>query len=155
MADSEQVTTMDHILQQITAFIRRLEGMDTAITSLTLETKSMRSEIAGFQTRVTGMEHQIATMEDHVHKAPEKDQELLILRSKLTDLEARSQRDNIRLFGFPELAEGTDTSSFLRSVLPKLTEITFDPPLEFQRAHRLGPKRKDGTSKPHRSSSAC
>ncbi|KAJ1123831.1 hypothetical protein NDU88_002298 [Pleurodeles waltl] len=148
MADSEQVITMDRILQEITAVRRRLEGMDTAITSLTLETKSMCSEIAGFPTRVSGLEHQMATMEDHVHKAMDKDQELLFLRSKLTDLEDRSQRDNICLFGFPEHVGGTDTFSFLRSVLPKLTQIAFDPPLEFQKAHRLGPKRKDGTSKP-------
>ncbi|KAJ1192208.1 hypothetical protein NDU88_001520 [Pleurodeles waltl] len=142
MSVLEQVTTMDRILQEITAVSRRLKGMVTAMTSLTLETKSMRSEIAGFQTRVTGLEHQMAIMEDHVHKALDKDQELLSLCSKLTDIEDRSRRDNIRLFGFPELAEGTDTSSFLRSVLPKLTKIVFDLPLEFQRAHRLAPKRK-------------
>ncbi|KAJ1198830.1 hypothetical protein NDU88_002669 [Pleurodeles waltl] len=33
-------------------------------------------------------------------------------------------------------------------MLPKLTNITFDPPLEFQRAHRLGPKRHDGKGPP-------
>ncbi|KAJ1175571.1 hypothetical protein NDU88_000858 [Pleurodeles waltl] len=74
MTDSEQVTTMDRRLQEITAVSRRLEGIDTAITSLKLETKSMRSEIAGFQTRVTGLEHRMVTMEDHVHKALDKDQ---------------------------------------------------------------------------------
>ncbi|KAJ1099891.1 hypothetical protein NDU88_004984 [Pleurodeles waltl] len=148
MTDSEQVTTMDCILQEITVASRRLEGMDTAIISLTLETKSMHSEIAGFQTRVTVLEHRMANMESHVHKALDKDQELLFLHSKLPDLEDRSRRDNIRIFRFPEHAEGTDTSSFLYSVLPKLTKIAFDPPLEFRRSHRLGPKRKDGTSKP-------
>ncbi|KAJ1206463.1 hypothetical protein NDU88_001868 [Pleurodeles waltl] len=44
--------------------------------------------------------------------------------------------------------EGTDTSSFLRAILPKMTDIVFDSPLEFQRAHQLGRKRKDETSKP-------
>ncbi|KAJ1090429.1 hypothetical protein NDU88_003561 [Pleurodeles waltl] len=33
-------------------------------------------------------------------------------------------------------------------MLPKLTDITFDPPLEFQRARRLGPKRQDGKVRP-------
>ncbi|KAJ1170899.1 hypothetical protein NDU88_002770 [Pleurodeles waltl] len=79
MANSEQVTTMDRMLQEITAVSRRLKGMDTAITSLTLDTKSMHSEIAGFQTRVTGLELRMATMDDHVHKALDKDQELLFL----------------------------------------------------------------------------
>ncbi|KAJ1192461.1 hypothetical protein NDU88_001768 [Pleurodeles waltl] len=154
MAGKEQVTTMDRILQEITVVSRKLEGMDTAITSLMTETKSMRLVIAGFQSCVTGLEHRIATMEDHVYTVLDKDQELLFLHSKLIELEARSQRDNIRLFGFPEHAEGTDIPSFLLSVLPKLTETVFEPPLEFQRAHRLGPKRKDGTSKP-RPAIAC
>ncbi|KAJ1191675.1 hypothetical protein NDU88_000991 [Pleurodeles waltl] len=30
-----------------------------------------------------------------------------------------------------------------------MTSLTFDPPLEFQRAHRLGPKSPDGASRPH------
>ncbi|KAJ1139332.1 hypothetical protein NDU88_005707 [Pleurodeles waltl] len=77
------------------------------------------------------------------------DQDLLYLRSKITDLEDRSGRDNIRLFGFPENEEGPDVQAFLGSVLSKLTSLTFDPPLEFQRAHRVGPKCPDGASRPH------
>ncbi|KAJ1140285.1 hypothetical protein NDU88_006642 [Pleurodeles waltl] len=48
-----------------------------------------------------------------------------------------------------ENIEGTDINSYLQETLPKLTGITFDPPLEFQRVHRLGPKRRDVTNRPH------
>ncbi|KAJ1182688.1 hypothetical protein NDU88_007872 [Pleurodeles waltl] len=75
-------------------------------------------------------------------------QELLHLRSKLTDLEDRSRRNNIRLLGFPEGIEGADILSYLRDTLPKLTDTTFDPPLEFQRVQILGPKRQDGKGRP-------
>ncbi|KAJ1158909.1 hypothetical protein NDU88_011581 [Pleurodeles waltl] len=71
----------------------------------------------------------------------DRDQDLIYLRSKLTDMEDRSRRDNIRLHGIPENEEGVDVQSFLRSILPKLTSLDFDPPIEFQRAHRVGPKR--------------
>ncbi|KAJ1200490.1 hypothetical protein NDU88_004314 [Pleurodeles waltl] len=114
MAGTEQATTMYPILQEITAVSRRLKGMDTAITSLMTETKSMRLEIAEFQSCVTGLEHRMTTMEDHVNTVLGKDQELLFLRSKLIDLEDISRRDSICLFGFLEYAEGTDTPSFLR-----------------------------------------
>ncbi|KAJ1199700.1 hypothetical protein NDU88_003533 [Pleurodeles waltl] len=50
--------------------------------------------------------------------------------------------------GFPEANEGEDMHSFLRETLPKLTGITFDPPLEFQRTHRLSPKRPEATIRP-------
>ncbi|KAJ1100703.1 hypothetical protein NDU88_005784 [Pleurodeles waltl] len=76
------------------------------------------------------------------------DQDLLYLRSKLTDMEDRSRRDNIRLLGIPENEEGTDMQAFLSSTLSKLTLLDFDPPLEFQRAHRVGPKRSDNSSRP-------
>ncbi|KAJ1090182.1 hypothetical protein NDU88_003317 [Pleurodeles waltl] len=44
--------------------------------------------------------------------------------------------------------EGADIHSYLRETLPKLTGLTFDPPLEFQRVHRLGPKRRDNANHP-------
>ncbi|KAJ1187236.1 hypothetical protein NDU88_004015 [Pleurodeles waltl] len=103
--------------------------MDASIASLTLETKSMRSDIASFQSRVTEMEHRIGTLETLVPTIQDRDQDISYLRSKITDLEDRSRRDNIHLFGIPENEEGPDVQTFLSSVLPKLT---FDPPLEFQ-----------------------
>ncbi|KAJ1118839.1 hypothetical protein NDU88_007026 [Pleurodeles waltl] len=70
------------------------------------------------------------------------------IRSKLIDLEDRSCRDNVHFCGFPETIEGADIHFFLQETLPKLTGLTFDPPLEFQRVHRLGPKRRDDTNLP-------
>ncbi|KAJ1124564.1 hypothetical protein NDU88_003014 [Pleurodeles waltl] len=148
MSDKEQLTTIDRILQEITAISRRVEGMDASISSLTLKTKSMRSEIAGFQSRVTGLEHRMRTLESSMTTVQDRDQDLLYLRSKITDLEDVSRRDNISLFGFPENEEGPDVQAFLSSVLPKMTSLTFDPPLECQRAQSVGPKRPDGASRP-------
>ncbi|KAJ1193506.1 hypothetical protein NDU88_002803 [Pleurodeles waltl] len=148
MSDKDHSTTMEWILQEITTVSRRIEGMDASITSLTLETKSMRSDIAGFQSRVTGLEQRIGSLEVQATVAQDRDEDLLYLRSKLTDLEDRSQRDNIRLLGIPENKEGTDMQAFFNSTLSKLTSLDFDPPLEFQRAHRVGPKRSDNSSRP-------
>ncbi|KAJ1091102.1 hypothetical protein NDU88_004229 [Pleurodeles waltl] len=122
--------------------------MDTSISSLTLKTKSMRSDIADFQSRVMGLEHRMGTLEAHMTTVQDRDQDLLYLRSKIMDLEDRSRRDNIRLFGFPENEEGSDVQVYLGSVLPKLTSLNFDTPLEYQRAHRVGLKCPDGASRP-------
>ncbi|KAJ1091394.1 hypothetical protein NDU88_004520 [Pleurodeles waltl] len=89
-----------------------------------------------------------AAVESQVVLQTNRDQELLYLRSKLTDLEDRSRRNNVRFLGFPEGIEGTDILSYLRDTLPELADITFDPPLEFQRAHRLGLKRQNGQDRP-------
>ncbi|KAJ1084856.1 hypothetical protein NDU88_005002 [Pleurodeles waltl] len=84
----------------------------------------------------------------------DRDQDLLYLRSKLTDMEDRSRRDNIRLHGIPENEEGADMQAFLSSALPKLTSLDFDLQIEFQRAHRVGPKRSSNSSR-HRPIIAC
>ncbi|KAJ1127814.1 hypothetical protein NDU88_006207 [Pleurodeles waltl] len=148
MADDMQGATMDRILQEISAVGRKLEGMDNAMVALTAETRSMRLDIAGFQSQISRLDQRVATVESQVASWTDRDLELSHLRSKLTDLEDRSHRNNVRLLGFPEGAEGADIFSYLRDILPKLTDITLDPPLEFQRAHRLGPKRQDGSDRP-------
>ncbi|KAJ1199241.1 hypothetical protein NDU88_003079 [Pleurodeles waltl] len=67
MTDPVPKANMDRLLQKITAVRHRLEGMDSAIISLTAETKSMRLDIAGFQSRVTRLEDRVATVEDHIN----------------------------------------------------------------------------------------
>ncbi|KAJ1088836.1 hypothetical protein NDU88_001991 [Pleurodeles waltl] len=141
MSEDTQGASMDRILQEISAVGRKLEGMDNAMTALTSETRSMRLEIADFQSQISGLYHRVTAVESQVALQTDRDQELFHLRSKLTDLEYRSRRNNIRFLRFPEGFEGTDVLSYLRDTLPKLADTTFEPPLEFQRAHRLGLKR--------------
>ncbi|KAJ1100317.1 hypothetical protein NDU88_005403 [Pleurodeles waltl] len=148
MAGSAQESTIERILQEISAVGHRMVGMDSVMVSLTAETKSIRMEIASFQTRVLGLEQWVSTVEAHASSFQDIDQELLFLRSKLTDLEDRSQRGNVLFLGFPENIEGEDLHGFLRDTLPRLTGITFEPPLYFQRAHRLGPRRPGTDARP-------
>ncbi|KAJ1172597.1 hypothetical protein NDU88_004442 [Pleurodeles waltl] len=56
MVNQAQGPTMDHILQEISAVGRRLEGMDNAMVSMVAETKSIRTEITSFQAHVLGLE---------------------------------------------------------------------------------------------------
>ncbi|KAJ1089372.1 hypothetical protein NDU88_002523 [Pleurodeles waltl] len=93
------------------------------------------------QDEVERLEQRMGLVEAQTTMSRDRDQDLLYLRSKLTDMEDRNRRDYIRLHGIPENEEGVDVQSFLRSILPKLTSLDFDPPIEFQRAHRVGPKR--------------
>ncbi|KAJ1208770.1 hypothetical protein NDU88_004153 [Pleurodeles waltl] len=154
MAEGSQGASMDRILQGISAVGRKLEGMDSAMVALTAETRFMRLEIAGFQSQISGLDQRVTTVETQVASWTDSGQELIYLHCKLMDFEDRSRRNNIRLLGLPEGIEGTDLISYLRDILPKLTDITFDPPLEFERVHRLGPKRQDGKGRP-RSIIAC
>ncbi|KAJ1138938.1 hypothetical protein NDU88_005317 [Pleurodeles waltl] len=148
MTEDTQGAKMDRILQEISAVSRKLEGMDNAMVALTAETRSMRLDIAGFESQMSVLDQRVATVETQVASWTDRDLELSHFRSKLTDLEDKSRRNNVRLLGFPEGVEGADIFSCLRDILPKLIDVTFDPPLKFQRAHGLGPRRQDGNSRP-------
>ncbi|KAJ1180601.1 hypothetical protein NDU88_005822 [Pleurodeles waltl] len=95
-SDTAQESTMDSILQEILAVGQKLERMDNAMASLTAETKSIRLDIAGFQSRVLGLEQRVSLLEPHTTSSRDQDQELLYLPSKVTDLEDRSRRDDVR-----------------------------------------------------------
>ncbi|KAJ1199276.1 hypothetical protein NDU88_003114 [Pleurodeles waltl] len=106
MTDSAQESIMDRILQVISAVGRRLEGMDSAMVSLTAETKSICMEIASFQTCVLGLEQRVSTVEARASSFQDRDQEVLFLRSKLTNLKDRSRRDNAASSDFLKILRG-------------------------------------------------
>ncbi|KAJ1187464.1 hypothetical protein NDU88_004240 [Pleurodeles waltl] len=51
--DSRSDTAMERILQEISAVCHRLEAMDSKITELSADSKSIHADIAGFQDKVT------------------------------------------------------------------------------------------------------
>ncbi|KAJ1164428.1 hypothetical protein NDU88_004867 [Pleurodeles waltl] len=137
-AEPRTLDAIDRILQENTAVGRCLETIDLKITELSASSASIRSDIACFSEKVADLDQRLTTVEDHIRMLPEHDAELHTLLEKIADLEDRSHRDNVRFFGIPEKSEGTYIKTFLQSLLPELTGLTFSPPLEFQ---RVGPPR--------------
>ncbi|KAJ1138817.1 hypothetical protein NDU88_005198 [Pleurodeles waltl] len=148
-AGLKQDSTMDHIIQKIMAVGGRLEGMDSNISVLTAETKSICIDIVGFQNHVMDQVPHILVVEDRLNTLPERDQGLLFLRSKVIDRKDRSRSDNVRFFCFQEHAEGSDIKRIFKEYPPTLTGLTFEPPLELQMTHLLGPLLQGGSSCPH------
>ncbi|KAJ1131317.1 hypothetical protein NDU88_009654 [Pleurodeles waltl] len=116
--------------------------MDLKISDLAAASTSIQAAIACFQVTVTDLDQHLTTVEDHIVALPGRDTEMQSLRAKITDLEDRSRRDNVCFFGIPEHKEGSNIKAFLKNFLPELTGMDFSPPLEFQRAHRIGPLHK-------------
>ncbi|KAJ1114169.1 hypothetical protein NDU88_002408 [Pleurodeles waltl] len=146
--DPSALEATERILQDIASVGHRLEAMDQKITDLTIASSSFRAEIAGFKDTADALDQRLTTVEDQMATLPDQEIELRSLRAKVTDLEDRSRRDNIRLFGILERKEGSDTKAFLQSLLPDLFDIEFSLPLEFQLAHRIGPSHKATSDKP-------
>ncbi|KAJ1099218.1 hypothetical protein NDU88_004322 [Pleurodeles waltl] len=79
MVDPAQGATIDRILQEIAEVGSKMEGMDSAMASLTAETKSMRLDIAGFQSQAMGLEQRVSMVETHITTFVDRDQEPLYL----------------------------------------------------------------------------
>ncbi|KAJ1212991.1 hypothetical protein NDU88_000630 [Pleurodeles waltl] len=115
---SPPLEATDRILQEIAAVGCHLETMDARISDLTIASSSIRADIADFRETVHNLDQRLTSMEEHVAALSGQDAELRSLRTKVTDLEDRSRRDNICLFGIPEHKEGSDIKSFLKTLLP-------------------------------------
>ncbi|KAJ1167160.1 hypothetical protein NDU88_007553 [Pleurodeles waltl] len=112
--DQPTLDATDHILQEIASVGRRLEVMHLKITDLTLASSSIRADIAGFRETANNLDQRLSTVENHIAATPDQEEELKSLRAKLTELEDRSRRDNVRFFGIPEQKEGSDINQPLR-----------------------------------------
>ncbi|KAJ1106361.1 hypothetical protein NDU88_003762 [Pleurodeles waltl] len=96
-----------------------------------------------FTTRMEEAETRISRLEDDVgsqkmtRKAMEK--QLEVTQWKLTDLEDRLRRNNVRVLGIPEGAEGSNPHGFMvalfKEAFPDLHQWDWDR--EIQRAHRF------------------
>lgn len=63
------------------------------------------------------------------------------IQEKVTDLEGRSRRNNIRIFGLPEDTEESSTSKYVEQLLKTKLQLSEDEELHIQQAHRaLAPK---------------
>ncbi|KAJ1193153.1 hypothetical protein NDU88_002458 [Pleurodeles waltl] len=138
-ADPPTLEATDRILQEIASVGRRLEAMDLKRTDLIVASSSIRADIAGFRETANALDQRLTAVEDQVAALPDQEAELRSLRAKITDLEDRSRRDNMRFFGIPEHKEGSDIKSFLKTRQSDLFGMELSPPPEFQRVHRIGP----------------
>ncbi|KAJ1156355.1 hypothetical protein NDU88_009078 [Pleurodeles waltl] len=59
-------TSMERILQEISAVGCRLEAMYSKITNLSADSKSIRADIAGFQDTATELDHRLTTIKSKI-----------------------------------------------------------------------------------------
>lgn len=69
-----------------------------------------------------------------------------LLQAKVTDLEGRSLRNNICIYGIKEGIEGSSMLTFIDNFLKSELALDMDADLQIQRAHQsMGPKPQDET----------
>lgn len=104
--------------------------------------ENINSTVAAHDQRISCLESGLAEVTQHLEHLETacagltKENEWL--RSKMSDLEGRSRRQNIRIVGLPESIEGPRPTNFFSEMLAEVfgDQILASPP-ELDRAHRI------------------
>lgn len=96
--------------------------------------------IQSMETSLNDMETRLTTLESTCLALSKENQSL---RLKTDDLENRSRRNNIRITGVPERAEGGQPTAFMEALLKETFGVhSFSTPPTVDRAHRIAAPRK-------------
>lgn len=113
------------------------------LNDITSELKEITERVEETEQRVADMEEWSADAKEVLSHTLELHQSI---QAQLTDLEARSRRNNIRIHGIPEGVEGDNMKTFLEEFIK--TELSLpDISLNIQRCHRsLGSRPPQGSN---------
>lgn len=112
---SELKADMDQKMARITKEVRdQNERMEDALTRT--------EEVEAWSTEANGVLQEVLREQGR-------------MKDKLDDLEMRSRRNNLRIYGIPEDTEETSVLNFVEEWLR--AELTIDVDLQIQRAHRV------------------
>lgn len=120
----------DSLRQEINLMSQEINGK---LDNLSKEVQNLSGSVDEAETRVGRMEDWAAEV-NAVMSAAAKQQQLL--QAKVTDLESRSRRNNIRIFGVAEGEEGNSVPHFITTLLKRELSLPQDLDLKIQRAHR-------------------
>lgn len=102
---------------------------------------NLTEEMRGLTERMEEAENCVGRVEDMTLDLTEALTESIkrqrSIQNKLTDLESRSRRNNIRLFGVGEGEEGKSVTQFVTDFLKRELPLPADFDLKIQRAHRV------------------
>ena len=111
-----------------------IESMNDKIDGLVAKIDEKDVKISDLEQRVVGLETQMSVMA----------QTNYLLERKCDDLESYTRRQNLRIVGIPEPADGSETADIclekVKEEIVKL-DVNIDIDREIDRAHRVGPKK--------------
>ncbi|KAI4900281.1 hypothetical protein NFI96_008911 [Prochilodus magdalenae] len=125
-----------------TEFSSKVEGIMSVLTEIRKELTDCTEQVVQAELRIAAVEDDLAKLNAKVLTLEKKN---AMLEGKVLDLEMRSRRNNLRMVGLPEGAEGSDACTFLENWIQEVTEV--ENRVVIERAHRVGPK-KDANAPP-------
>ncbi len=119
------------------------EEVKEKLSTIGSDLQEITKRVEETEQRVADMEEQSTEISELLSHTLEIQQSI---QTQLTDLEARSRRNNIRIHGIPEGSEGDDIQDFVEKFIKSELSLS-DARLGIQRCHRsLGSRPPQGSS---------
>lgn len=109
------------------------------------ELQSQNASLAEAQTRIADLESACLEMKETLLAVVKENTGM---RDKVVDLESRSRRNNIRIYGVPEGKEGASVTEFVNELFKSHLTLPDGVELQIQRAHRALIPKPAATSTP-------
>lgn len=134
--------------EKLAGEIQSLKAMiETSNATMNKLSEDMARQAEAGKMLQAKMDATSASIKTVKHDVGSLQKELRNLRQKVSEMEDRSRRSNIRLVGLPESAEGGNPIQFLQLNLPVWIPSLTGIKIEIQRAHRIFTSR-DKTNRP-------
>lgn len=120
--------------------------LGSKLDNITEDMKALTERVEKAETRAGHAEDMILELTDALIECTKRQRSF---QMKLTDMESRSRRNNMRLFGVKEGEEGKSVIQFIVDLLRREVPLPVGLELKIQRAHRV-PAHKPRTGDPPR-----
>lgn len=131
---------MKHEFEELKGEVKKTmkEDLKQFKEEILLELQSHKDDVTEAQTRIADLETAYLEMKDTVVNLVKENSRI---REKMVDLESRSRRNNMRIYGVPEGKEGKSVPDFVSQLIKTHINLPEGVQLQIQRAHRaLNPK---------------
>lgn len=121
------------------------EDIDHKLRENSKELQEQKAKLAEAEGRITELEEWNTDANETLLNLLNQTRHM---QDKITEQEARSQRNNIRIFGLPEETEGSSMMNYLDQLLRAELELPEETQLQIQRAHRTPPLKRSAGAPP-------
>lgn len=147
----EETATSDSTKAKLASIKHLLKGIATDVNSMKMGMEKLQATVESLGSRMSEAETRISDLED-ANNSREVSigsalSSLKALQDKVTYLEDYSRRNNVRVMGIPEKAEGSDLRGFVLGVLTEQLELDVNAGFEIERVHRVGQNADNGRNR--------
>ncbi len=125
--DSVLIPALHELREDIQATNKSVKELREELEAIATAAKQTRDRVDSVQAAARGDRRTVTDLRNQLER----------LTEKMTDMEDRSRRNNVRLVGLPEGAEGSNAAGFLRVNLSKWIPLLKGHDIEIDRAHRV------------------